>query len=279
MDLKIRHKGLILVCVPLVFEIFFVGILLYQLQRAERETAREARAREILALTNHLGDSMYRIAWNLASYAEKRDAASASTFQEAVRNLQVTRKRLRELVKGSPGELAKYERLDRVLSLAARYCGRIEVVMRGGLDFTQVLAMRHNLEQIVEELTGCIRDFAQDSARIEKESPELQRKMRERQKLLLSGALVLNVVITILLAVFFTRNITSRLDFLTENTWRLGEEKELLPVLSGGDEIAHLDNVFHHMAAALREAAQKERAMLKHARDVICSLDGDLTGC
>lgn len=74
---------------------------------------------------------------------------------------------------------------------------------------------------------------------------------------------------------FFTDLITQRLKTLTDNTVRLARSEALHPPDLGTDEIGHLDRVFHDMANALAEAARKERAVIQHARDVICSLDSE----
>ncbi len=74
---------------------------------------------------------------------------------------------------------------------------------------------------------------------------------------------------------FFTDSITERLKTLTDNTLRLARSETLHPQDPGTDEIGHLDRVFHEMANALAEAARKERAVVQHALDVICSVDAE----
>lgn len=129
--LSLRQKGLVLVCVPLLFEVAFVGLLSQQLQEAQIEAVKEAEGREIVSLTQNLADSMYRIGWNLASYVEKRDEKSASLFKQAMKDMKDRRVRLRELVKNSPVELEKLKRVEKVIVIAEKYCSRIETVMTG----------------------------------------------------------------------------------------------------------------------------------------------------
>ena len=53
-NLKLSHKGLILVAIPLIFEILFVGILVVALKRTEYEIGRERHSKTVLYEANAL---------------------------------------------------------------------------------------------------------------------------------------------------------------------------------------------------------------------------------
>lgn len=100
----------------------------------------------------------------------------------------------------------------------------------------------------------------------------------ERQtQILIYGASFMSFLLAFMVHRFFTNSITDRLKILTDNTIRLARSEALHPPDQGADEIAHLDHVFHEMANALAEAAHKERAVIQHAADVICSVDSEGT--
>ncbi len=52
LKLGIFQKGLVIVLLPLVFELVFVVILLSQLQEVEKQVRQEVRAKEILAVSS-----------------------------------------------------------------------------------------------------------------------------------------------------------------------------------------------------------------------------------
>ncbi len=54
---------------------------------------------------------------------------------------------------------------------------------------------------------------------------------------------------------------------------QLAMEKPLQRRISGTDELASIDKVFHTMAGVLAEARRKEKALTENALSVICSLD------
>lgn len=65
--------------------------------------------------------------------------------------------------------------------------------------------------------------------------------------------LVLNIVLTLLLAFYLTHSISRRIVVVKANTERLIARKPLLPSIGGHDEIAALDAVFHSAAKDLQE--------------------------
>ncbi|MBX3150680.1 PAS domain S-box protein [Candidatus Obscuribacterales bacterium] len=101
-------------------------------------------------------------------------------------------------------------------------------------------------------------------------------KLRKTIELVLGAMLTMTVVVSIAFVSIFVRTIGRRLDILKDNATRLASDVELNPQLSPGDELAPLDEVFHVMAAALKESAKKEQALIENAADTICSLTPQL---
>ncbi|NJL71386.1 MAG: PAS domain S-box protein, partial [Candidatus Competibacteraceae bacterium] len=59
---------------------------------------------------------------------------------------------------------------------------------------------------------------------------------------------------------------------MRENCWRFASQRPLLEPLSGTDELAELDSMFHRMTYEILENSRKETALLESARDMICSI-------
>ncbi len=95
---------------------------------------------------------------------------------------------------------------------------------------------------------------------------------REQIKILVIAATIVDILVAIVLVLYFFKHVVRRLDVLTQNSLRLGQELPLIPELKGKDEIGNLDKVFHDMAEALTEARRKERALVENTVDVICSI-------
>lgn len=275
-SLKLSHKGLILVAVPLIFEIVFVVWLAYLLDQTEKEATREAHSRAVVSATHQLVKNIYVVgtaAKNIAVLAETDSALFRKNLEDIPGNIT----NLKELVKDRP------EQLETVT--------RVEVTARKAFDLIQEfrqeykegrltpLGFKNKLDYLKEELQPMIGVAARDllfmideEKKIEQASPLKQERIRNQTKMLLTAAVLSNVLIAIWLALYFNRGTAQRLNVLVDNTGRLARREPLNAPLDGSDEIAHLDRVFNEMAAALAAAARKERAIINNAVDVICSI-------
>jgi len=92
---------------------------------------------------------------------------------------------------------------------------------------------------------------------------------------------LINVLLAAGLVIYFNRDTARRLRVLMENTILLAQAKPLNTPLSPGDEIGHLDSVFHDMADALKAAAHHKKqliAIVSHdLRTPLTSVQASLT--
>lgn len=97
---------------------------------------------------------------------------------------------------------------------------------------------------------------------------------REKQTdQLIEVGISVNLAAALFLITLFSRSVAARLEVLTDNAIKLARNEPLGEAMTGSDEIARLDSVFHTMADALAASSKRERAIFDHAADVICSLD------
>ncbi len=194
-----------------------------------------------------------------------------------------------EYVDAVPDELARLKELLKDDSVNRYKAEELERVCRSGMDAIQeerrifhqnmplqeriIIARLCNVMFHAARLTESLLDYY---TKIEREVSPLEEKSRERLEHGLWAVMVLNVGLAILVGQLFVRGITRRLAVVNENSHKLAAGVPLNPPMHGFDEIAVLDNVFHTMAGTLAESARKERAIIEHAVDVICSVDADL---
>ncbi len=100
-------------------------------------------------------------------------------------------------------------------------------------------------------------------------------ELRSSERIILIVGVLLNVIVSILVANFLIKWIVQRINIVSKNAQRLASGQPLNPLIAGSDEIRELDEVFHSMASALEESAKKERAIIENARDMICSIDAE----
>lgn len=277
MKLNLSRKILILVAVPLAFELIFVMCLRGLLYQVEQEKAREIHARDVAARVN----TVLRLTLDITvstvlGELQKLRGFATPDAQEHLRmvaQLDAENALLRDLVHNHPEE-AKLARLDALYlpfreslrSAKAQFeNGQTVVALK---SWTRMQALQRQIFRGFEDIIA--EQQAEQQARI-----VAQQKAKELLYALLLYGAALNVVLAIFLVYLFNRSTTRRLNILVDNTIRLAHGQMLNPSLEGEDELAKLDQTFREMAAALAVANRKERAIVDKAIDVICSTDAN----
>jgi len=276
---SLRFKILVLIFVPLILQLALLAVVAGLQNQAEAEARRAEHARkiadEVIAITRDL----VALKTDLERETIVSSEIEASRlYQSLTKSIDNHFLRLRELTRNKP-EMAKslesaflcMQQSEKMVNearigyQAGQYRGRVDRLMLIRRFRTLNLALSDHLLDVGE------------AGRAEADaSPEIQRKFREEVQFVLIGGGVANILLTLILGVVLTRSISHRLKIMNDNSYRLASDMPLNQVVSGNDEISQLDRVFHDMAAALKEAARKERAILENANDCICSFDSSL---
>ena len=261
-ELKLSHKALILVAIPLVFELAFCAILSGLLRQAEAETYKERHARAIIAESNSLLKNFMDAGILLHLYKSLKSDAFLRRQMEIYDEIPRQFRSLKIMVADSPREkemVAKFETACRKglqLLADARRLGSAE-----GEAF-RYAGSNTELAEVTEELVNGLRNFIKEQENAEQidTSAEVQTRMWIRN--LLALGVIANIALALALALYFNKGITSRLLVLVNNTKNLAKGKELTARIGGADEIAQLDGVFHEMADALADAAKRKQELV-----------------
>ena len=252
---KLSIKGLLLVSALLFLELLFVGCHAWLLAKAEAESSKQERAKEIIAQANNLMQSLYEAGDNVAKYTLSHDLACQAKYETAREDVPTRIAWLKEHLVGNPTQL---NLLD-----------KIEVNVNSGLSMladmkhasdteAQLVAMQHALKlrtKMQAQMQGLVQDlgdFLNIEKKIESASPAAIKYQRDRIRWLLLSGLAVNIIAAVMLAQFFVRSITSRLAIVVDNSDRLRQRRILRAPLAGDDEIALLDKAFHEMSRSLR---------------------------
>lgn len=267
--MKLLHKGLILVLVPLAMQLVFIAVLWHLVAQSDYQTRRLSHAKEVslrlnVFLQNCMDAGRAAALFKYTRNPEHRKEVAAH-LKQVFDNMQT----LRVLTASDPEEKAAFEKLQ---PATKDMLILIEDGMRK-LDQRELLPQIAitNLTRQITECAGNVQQAAQLLAdfegRVESEAPLVEARSRELVMSFIAFGVIFDVVVAIGLAVFFNKQLLNRLIVMMENTRRLAANKPLLPATAGGDEIAHLDRVFHEMAQALNEAAEYKKelvAMVSH---------------
>ncbi len=269
---SLLQKGLFLVLVPLIFQLAVLGGLIYLLAEAEEVANRAAHAAKIDENLNHLIKGMLE---NMPTWEWHSDDTPPPNIDIISNDLLGYLARLKDLIKDHPDKVAAVEEVEKGAHEALQL---LEVQKQSTYDelSPEDKGRRKRFRKIKQRLTESLKKllpFASEERRIIRESPTLQAQNRERVRLLLTVAVIFNIVLAFTLVIFYNRDIVRRLSKIFDNSVRLASRQPLSPPSEGTDEIARLDQIFHTMAESIAESSRKESLVIENAQDVICSLD------
>ncbi len=275
----LRSKILILISVPLILELALLGTVAHLQNQAEDEAKRAEYSRriadEIIALTRDIV--------SVKAYFGEEDSMQPNPnlgleYKKLAESIDRHFEKLRTLTEDKP-ELSKslnkaLDSLRQSQSLLKETRRRYRSALRHSEADRVLIWVR--LRNISIKLSNELLNLGDVGKAVADASPENQRRFREEVQLVLIGGGVANILLTLLLGNILTRSIVNRLTTVNDNSVRLALDRPLNEPVSGNDEIAHLDKVFHNMANQLREASRKEKAILENASDCICAFDSGL---
>ncbi len=282
MKLSIAAKGLILVAVPLIFELAFVGSLYFSLKQAEHEIdselRRQATFEQLTILYRHMLTESFVCGFHmLASESNLPDS------QTSRKNIIDTLNEVDRLVGNEPSQkfccMRLKDAIDSYLKVLKNISETDPSTMMANINSGQgsvFSEMENGMKSFDRGIIVLKGSMSQNGEERDKSSDS------ELQRLLLT-AVFFDISITVLLALSFARNISTRLNKLAENTRRVSRNLPPMPLLGGTDELSGLDLVIHKMSDELKaaEAQRKQltsmvrgklQAPLSEARSIMLSL-------
>ena len=272
MNLTLSRKALMLVSIPLAFEVVFVvslGILLHQV---DYERAREAHARDVASHYNNLLRILLDRGSSLVFTYLTKSEVFRQRFQDGRGKSQKEEDLLQNLVRNDPSEREAVVRMSRMNAACNEHLQSALKMMREN-DLIGARREWTHVQDEMEALVQASEDMVKVHESIESERSTAQAKYRQSVELLLYAGVAFNILLAIFLALYFNKGTSKRLQVVIDNTLRLASGQSLIPPLSGNDEIAYLDQTFRQMSQSLAVARQKERTIVENAAEMICTIN------
>lgn len=271
--MSIWHKLLLLVLIPLIFEILFVLVLANLLQYAEKTSEQYEHSRDVLTTYMFAETAIVHTMTTLVTGG----SASHSRFDSI--DPAIAQVRYATTLLNKSADLQP--ELKEVMAGAPElFESAIRAVENGRKDFMAGTPNEENLATMRKAGLPLILDFDQFSKnlmRVENHINAVAPKELARAGEYVFWLLVLGTLSSIGLslgaAVYFFNNILKRLRIVEENARLLAMRAPLIATALGDDEIARLDAALHKANQVLENSRRKELAILDVATDVICSAD------
>jgi PAS domain S-box-containing protein len=276
LKLKLLHKGIILVTLPLLVNLGFLAVLSQLLHESEIEIQKQMRSKDIVVEANSLSTRFFDAGVAMAGYSVTRSPKFGDRYQEIAQEIPETLNRLRTLVAGNVAQTESVDRLQGITDGSLHLLQQAKLAIdENQADSTQFSAhhMYKEIRSNFDKLKAELKIVTEEARKIEEQSPEQRDRVERLVKLFIVFGIGANVVLTFAMALLFMQGINQKLQNLIDNAGRLARGGELNAPLQGEDELAVVDESFHTMAEALAEANRKERAIIDNAADIICSVD------
>ncbi len=253
-NLTLLRKGMILVAIPLAFQLVFLGLMLATRPEVSKAQARAIHTKEVLAKV----ERVYRRL--VESQGEARELVATgdpARGDEAGRSSREVEQGLAELIGLVEDNEAQRERARAIAAgTTALIAGQREAVAdvrAGRLDAARARIAGPSATARLDALRRAMDEFRGEEEQLDRgRMAALGRTSRWQALVMLAGASI-SVAGAVTLLFVFARGIGRRFAVLTENARRLIDGQELASPLPGRDEIARLDRAFHAMAKSIDE--------------------------
>jgi len=271
--LKLSHKGLLLVAVPLLCVVLFVSVLSFLLYTVDQEAARQARAKQLVSNASAFQKTFFDSLTAIFLYAFTKDDAMSARFDSLTGSIPDQLRNLGEEGSSHPELKDKFIPVETSAALAMKLLNEAKVsIDEGGrkVGILRAAEARQRIQTCMQELIENLNTYIAEAVRLEKYDAGKMQTMRQ----LIAGSLVAAVLLSILtacaIALFFSRDVSQRVLTIRDNSRRLSLGEQLGPPVSGEDEIKELDDVFRDMANKLSTAQselQKSESLLRNILD------------
>lgn len=262
--MTIFRKGLILIGMPLISELIFVGILVTLQLKAEQNAEQLSRSKAIITSANNIPRALVEGASALVVYKLSHSELAEERFESSQKKVHWELSHLSQVCGTDERYRSKIENLRDLLRRCENALREMRQAIAGGKESYTSWRSYHP----ASEMTGLLKSVSNAVAELVAQEQLIDRTQilsRARQGVILWLVIgvAANFVLAIALLMFLTAEICQRLSVLSENSTRFAEKRELLEPLGGSDEIARVDATFHQMARDLEEIARKEAALNK----------------
>lgn len=273
LHLTLFQKALILVAVPLTFELCLLGTVTVLLYQAEKEARQADHSKAVIAKTTEVIQLLFDVGYAFVAYDAKTNELLGDRLNQELAETPKQLKVLEDLVRSEPEHLSIVQSVTSETEENFRLVkSRKKVIEDGGhLDLMEAFNMRQSLNEMVAKLDSMIKD-----ERAQQGDPEAANRLNSVIKMSLFGGVLTSILLAALLVMRFHQSTTRRLKVLMDNSVRIGAGAKLIEVLEGDDEIGQIDRVLHDTADTLAKSERERLELEKIKQQFVSMISHDL---
>ncbi|MGE5360574.1 MAG: sensor histidine kinase [Bacteroidales bacterium] len=262
------RTGIVLVGVPIAFQLGALAYLLKVQQDTAEAEQWELHSKDVISRTDTLAYTLSQAHSSIRGATIFQDPAFEADQRVRMRTWPLLLRQLRLLVSDNPHQQAQ---LDRVRAASAPYVewmGQMgALASKERWDELTLALLSQRGKTLLDAVETTLQEFVREEQRLDRERRVqlVASRRRERNVLLVIGAVAIGLAVAML--VVFTRGLSRRLARVSVNGQRLATGEPLFDPLPGRDDVAALDAVLHQTAARLAAAAEAERRYTRELED------------
>jgi signal transduction histidine kinase len=268
---KIAQKGMLLVIVPLVFEVIFMSVLIYLLVLAEADIQRRIESKQIVSVATTVGTRLIDCQFLAMLYNAMKIPMLDVRFDEDTRFIGNQLIELKHLC----GETEPRRSLSlEIESTVNTTLNRLRTIFTGEFEpdaeLRKVAGTTKQSDRVYSRMTGSFNVIDKLLTMEQHTQAQVQAKeklYREYIRKAIIYGVGAHVILTVVLAIFFARTITAPIAILSDNTRRLVRREPLAAPIRGDDELSHIDGVFHAAAQDLLMVDKQRKHLVSLVKD------------
>jgi signal transduction histidine kinase len=278
-DMNILTKGLLLIAVPVVFQLVFVGVLIRGQTAATEAEGWASHSDEVIAQAEQVQEPV------LAELSEMRRAVvtgekTAGGDAAFWKDLEGRADHLKALVSDKEEQETRATALRADVDAFHAWVSDVTAQLAtGGRAAAEARVKDNSGKDIVDRMTTTADAFLTKERALSAQRRMEAADARLRQRWVLFGAAGAAVLAGGAAAVLFARGVGARLAVVTANARRLADGSPLAAPVTGSDEIAALDLVLHdtgNRLAAAEAAQSRFKAELQQRADEMAVVNENL---
>lgn len=262
--MKLSQKVLLLIALPLAFELLFVGVLIYFIFQLDAEHKRSEKTRAASMFFNIELENMVEAMGNMVLFNVLHEERYLQKFHGSVDALKKQNEHLKTLA--GTEMAADVQALKTVSEEAIASITDIEKLARTD-DRIDMLRGFVKVQRLMAKSNALGSKFIQRETLVNEQQQARQAQALQAVLLIIVFGVGTSVLISLLLVAKFNSGASKQLVAIEDNMLRLAVQKPLKPPADGSDELARIDQTLFRLSndlADLKNQQQQVYAMITH---------------
>lgn len=258
---SLTFKGLVLVSVPIVFQLTFVFLLLHLVNEAETTYLRERQPYEVASQAMQLPTLAVTASVTLMTWKHTNDSSNEKEFETLCAHMTKAIDRLKNTEVSDVAKEKKDQILyvsDGLLKRLKSFRDQIRVSEASGTPLSGN-TFKADLKVLTNRLFADVDVLTKRETSMSDLAAKDKIAARARVEMILVIGVLISFLTSCAMAAYFTLGISRRINRMVKNTSLLAQTEPLLSQDTSPDEIGELDRMFHEMAESLERATIEKR--------------------